>query len=58
MPSPARDAEFEFLKTGIQPKPRNETFVTIYPPGSKRAPIADPYLVPVGEAAGDNVVLF
>lgn len=43
----------EFLRTGTLPSARNETLVTVYSPGTVRAPIADPYDVPVGDGAGD-----
>lgn len=54
VPSAARDAEFTYLNTGVFPKATNQTFVTVYPPGSKRAGIPSPYAVPVGAAAGDG----
>jgi hypothetical protein len=53
VPGPARTAEFEFLATGKFPQPKNDTFVTIYNPGSNRGPIADPYTAPIGLSAGD-----
>jgi len=43
----------EFLRTGVLPKPRNETLVSVYSPGMQRDPIPDPYEVQTGEAAGD-----
>ncbi|KAK3056985.1 hypothetical protein LTR09_002023 [Extremus antarcticus] len=43
----------EFLRTGNLPAAINDTFVTVYEPGSKREPVADPYDVPTGFAAGD-----
>lgn len=43
----------EFLRTGVLPCARNETFLTVYEPGMMRAPIANPYDVPTGPAAGD-----
>jgi len=52
-PSAARSVEFSYLNTGALPNVTNQTFLTVYPPGSKRGPIANPYLVPVGPAAGD-----
>jgi len=53
VPGPARTAEIDFLATGNFPQATNQTLVTIYPPYSKRDPIADPYTVPVGPPAGD-----
>ncbi|KAJ7599803.1 hypothetical protein C8J56DRAFT_908924 [Mycena floridula] len=53
IPGPARSAFIEFLATGNLPSATNETFVTIYEPGSQRDPIPDPYSVPVGPDAGD-----
>lgn len=53
VPGPARSLEIEFLNTGVFPKSINQTFVTVYAPGSVRAPVSDPYLVPVGPLAGD-----
>jgi hypothetical protein len=53
VPGPARTAEIDFLVTGNIPKATNQTLVTIYPPHSKRGPIADPYTVPIGPLAGD-----
>jgi len=53
VPSPARSAFIDFLVTGELPRATNQTFATIYEPGSKRDPIPDPYAVPVGSAAGD-----
>ncbi|KAF7969925.1 hypothetical protein HWV62_25528 [Athelia sp. TMB] len=49
----ARSVEIEFLRTGKFPKATNETYVTVYEPGSTRAKIPSPYDVPVGPAAGD-----
>ena len=43
----------EFLRTGVLPKARNETLVTVYEPGMKFGLIADPYDVPTGYQAGD-----
>ncbi|OTA54443.1 hypothetical protein K449DRAFT_401014 [Hypoxylon sp. EC38] len=43
----------EFLRTGVLPKPRNETLVSVYSPCMHRAPIPDPYKVQTGAAAGD-----
>ncbi|KAI0835936.1 hypothetical protein F5Y06DRAFT_114052 [Hypoxylon sp. FL0890] len=43
----------EFLRTGVLPKPRNETLVSVYSPGMHRALIPDPYQVQTGVAAGD-----
>jgi len=53
VPGPARTAEMNFLTTGNFPEATNQTFVTIYPPGSARGPVSDPYAVPVGPLAGD-----
>ncbi|KAF7976223.1 hypothetical protein HWV62_7242 [Athelia sp. TMB] len=53
VPGPARSAEIEFLKTGILPKAANEEFMTIYPPGHARGPVANPYTVLTGIEAGD-----
>ncbi|KZP21579.1 alpha/beta-hydrolase [Athelia psychrophila] len=53
VPGAGKDIEFEFLRTGVFPKAKNETYVTIYGPGSVRAPVPNPYDVPVGPAAGD-----
>ncbi|KAJ7121509.1 hypothetical protein C8R44DRAFT_786373 [Mycena epipterygia] len=53
VPGPARSAFIDFLATGNLPAATNQTFATIYEPGSKRDPIPDPYSVPVGVAAGD-----
>ncbi|KAI0096815.1 hypothetical protein F4776DRAFT_677065 [Hypoxylon sp. NC0597] len=43
----------DFLRTGVLPKPRNETLVSVYSPCMHRAPIPDPYKVQTGAAAGD-----
>ncbi|KAI1412062.1 hypothetical protein F5Y13DRAFT_180412 [Hypoxylon sp. FL1857] len=43
----------EFLRTGVFPKPQNETLVSVYSPGTHRAPIPDPYYVQTGAIAGD-----
>ncbi|KAF7359620.1 Alpha/beta-hydrolase [Mycena venus] len=53
VPGPARSAFINFLATGSLPAATNQTFATIYEPGSQRNPIPDPYLVPVGIEAGD-----
>ncbi|KZP17745.1 alpha/beta-hydrolase [Athelia psychrophila] len=53
VPGPARSAEFAYLNTGVFPKATNQTFVTVYPSGSKRTVIPSPYAVPVGPEAGD-----
>ncbi|KAJ7837987.1 hypothetical protein B0H14DRAFT_2790225 [Mycena olivaceomarginata] len=53
VPGPARSAFISFLATGNLPAATNQTFATIYEPGSQRNPIPDPYLVPVGVEAGD-----
>lgn len=53
VPGPASSAEIQFLATGILPNATNQTFISIYTPGSQRDPIADPYSVPVGAEAGD-----
>ncbi|KDQ19580.1 hypothetical protein BOTBODRAFT_28154 [Botryobasidium botryosum FD-172 SS1] len=53
IPGPAHLAEIEFLATGKLPSAINETLMTIYTPGMKRGPIADPYTAPIGPAAGD-----
>ncbi|KAJ7692912.1 hypothetical protein B0H17DRAFT_933686 [Mycena rosella] len=53
VPGPARSAFIDFLATGNLPAATNQTFATIYEPGSKRAPIPDPYSVPTGPEAGD-----
>ena len=43
----------EYLRTGILPKARNETLVTVYEPAMVRGPVSDPYNVPTGFIAGD-----
>lgn len=53
VPGPARSAFVNFLATGNLPAATNQTFATIYEPGSQRDPIPDPYSVPVGVEAGD-----
>ncbi|KAJ7760182.1 hypothetical protein B0H14DRAFT_2973895 [Mycena olivaceomarginata] len=53
VPGPARSAFIDFLATGNLPAATNQTFATIYEPGSQRDPIPDPYSVPVGVEAGD-----
>ncbi|KAF2494345.1 alpha/beta-hydrolase [Lophium mytilinum] len=45
--------EKEFLRTGVLPRVQNGTEVTVYHPGMCRAPIPDPYDVPIGFVAGD-----
>lgn len=50
---PSTHIEKEFLRTGKFPCVQNETFVTVYAPGTTRDPISDPYSVPTGEMAGD-----
>ncbi|KAK5118743.1 hypothetical protein LTR85_007949 [Meristemomyces frigidus] len=42
-----------FLRSGVLPAARNETFITVYEPGMRRAAILDPYCVPTGLEAGD-----
>jgi hypothetical protein len=53
VPGPARSAFVDFLATGNLPAATNQTFATIYEPGSQRNAIPDPYSVPVGVEAGD-----
>ncbi|KAF7976114.1 hypothetical protein HWV62_7549 [Athelia sp. TMB] len=53
VPGAAQSIEVEFLLTGKFPEADNETFVTVYKPGSSRQRIPSPYGVPVGPAAGD-----
>ncbi|KZP21575.1 alpha/beta-hydrolase [Athelia psychrophila] len=53
VPGASKNIEFEFIRTGVFPKAQNETYVTVYEPGSVRAPVSNPYDVPVGPAAGD-----
>ncbi|KZP19742.1 alpha/beta-hydrolase [Athelia psychrophila] len=53
VPGAAKDIAFEYIRTGVFPNATNETFVTVYEPGSVRANISSPYEVPVGPAAGD-----
>lgn len=53
VPGIAKDIEFEFIRTGVFPKAKNETYVTVYEPGSKREAVLDPYDLPTGVAAGD-----
>jgi hypothetical protein len=43
----------EFIRTGKFPAARKETLVSVYPPGKKLGPIADPYDVPTGAIVGD-----
>ncbi len=43
----------QFLSTGVLPKARNQTLVTVYEPGMKFGGIANPYNVPTGYQAGD-----
>lgn len=52
-PGPTSSTVIQFLKTGNFPNATNQTFITVYPPGSQRDPIPDPYSVPVGPEAGD-----
>lgn len=51
---PARLVEVNFLNTGVLPSAQNETLYTVYSPGSKRGPIANPYTAPIGPSAGDS----
>ncbi|KAK0247435.1 hypothetical protein LTS09_017415 [Friedmanniomyces endolithicus] len=43
----------QFLLTGALPLEEDSTFVTVYGPGQRRRPVADPYCVPTGFQAGD-----
>ena len=43
----------EFIRTGKLPAARNETLVSVYPPGKELSCIADPYDVPTGAVVGD-----
>jgi hypothetical protein len=43
----------EFIRTGKLPAARDETLVSVYTPGKKVGPIADPYEVPIGIVVGD-----
>ncbi|KAF7969924.1 hypothetical protein HWV62_25526 [Athelia sp. TMB] len=47
VPGPAQSAEIEFLQTGKFPQATNETYMTVYEPGSTRAQIPSPYDVPL-----------
>jgi hypothetical protein len=50
---PAVQLAKNFLRTGKLPAPKNDTRVTVYHAGMRLEPVADPYLVPTGETAGD-----
>ncbi|KAK0271195.1 hypothetical protein LTR54_016786 [Friedmanniomyces endolithicus] len=43
----------QFLLTGVLPLEEDSTFVTVYGPGQRRRPVADPYCVPTGFQSGD-----
>ncbi|KAK4700896.1 hypothetical protein P7C70_g5348, partial [Phenoliferia sp. Uapishka_3] len=51
--SAARDIGISYLANGTLPPAQNSSEVAVYTPGTKRAPIADPYSAPQGIAAGD-----
>ncbi|KAJ7255668.1 hypothetical protein C8J57DRAFT_1075388, partial [Mycena rebaudengoi] len=54
--APANAAQIvfsDFIRTGIMPSTRNDSLITIVPPGGTRAPVSDPYDVPTGALAGD-----
>ncbi|KAF9458282.1 hypothetical protein BDZ94DRAFT_1173972 [Collybia nuda] len=48
IPGPARSAAFSFLTTGVFPTATNQSLVSVFPPGTPRDPISDPYVVPIG----------
>lgn len=58
VPGPARMAEIDFLNTGVLPKARNQTLVTIYTSRSGEVPIAEPYTAPIGPLAGDSAKIW
>ncbi|KAH8798718.1 Alpha/Beta hydrolase protein [Flagelloscypha sp. PMI_526] len=57
VPGPARDAIFEYIRTGRVSPSSNETLATVYPPGTTRGAIPDPYSVGYGTEYGDDGVL-
>ena len=49
----AGDIARNYLRTGVMPKPRSDTAVSIFGPGGMGRSVAGAYDVPTGAVAGD-----